>query len=82
MQKIHVDDDKDNVPMSGGGAGKGGKSSKAFDREPEAADGIERQVASVSGIMSTSDFDSLNLTPNTQKVRTRQPRLKRGSSAS
>lgn len=68
-QKVHVDDDKDNVPMTSGGVGKGGKVNKAFDREePEVADGIERQVASVSGIMSSSDFNSLNLTPNTQKV--------------
>ena len=51
---MHVDDDKDNV---------------GFDKEERPdADGIERQVASVSGIMSSSDFDSLNLTPNTQKV--------------
>ena len=32
------------------------------------ADGVERQLASVSGIMSSADFASLSLTPNTQKV--------------
>ena len=54
LQKAHVNDDKDNV---------------GFEREQRSdADGIERQVASVSGIMSSSDFDSLDLTPSTKKV--------------
>ena len=56
-QKVaHVNDDKDNVTVG-------------FEREERSdADGIERQVASVSGIMSSSDFDSLDLTPSTKKV--------------
>ncbi len=60
-QKLHVDDDKDDVPGSTAG----------IDREPAVAgaDGVERQQASVSGIMSSADFDSLNLTENSQKVR-------------
>ena len=53
LQKAHVNDDKDNV---------------GFERE-QRSDGIERQVATVSGIMSSSEFDSLELTPSTKKVR-------------
>ncbi len=51
------------------------------DKDSEAAaaaepsGGVERQLASVSGIMSCSSFDSLDLTPNTQKVRDAHPRI-------
>ena len=66
-QKVHVDDEKDNIPAAAKAAAGG---SKGFDVEPAVtgADGVERQLASVSGIMSSADFASLNLTPNTQKV--------------
>jgi hypothetical protein len=66
LQNIHVDDDKDNVP--GAGSRKGGATAVTIELAETAADGVERQLASVSGIMSSADFESLNLTPNTQKV--------------
>lgn len=69
-QKVHVDDEKDNVPSakSGKAAGKGEAAAAAAAAGAAGADGIERQQATVAGIMSSTEFSSLELTENVQKV--------------
>jgi hypothetical protein len=62
-----VDDSKDNVPSTSAALDAGATEGP----DPTVGgDGVERQLASVSGIMSASEFTSLSLTGNTQKVGT------------
>lgn len=73
MQKVHVDDEKDNVPTTKSGKAAAKAEAAATAAAAAAAgepgpDGIERQQATVSGIMSSSEFSSLELTENVQKV--------------
>ena len=80
-QRIHIDDDKDNVPSASGakpGSVAAARAASGAAAGPSGAsaggaavgtDGVERMHASVSGIMSSAEFSSLGLTENTMKVR-------------